>query len=320
MRRSGHPVRAHSALLFACILLAGLIANGCKKGGRGPGGPDPDPAVSSISPGEARAGAEVALIGVDFGADAARIVVRFGETPAELVSVANRRIVTRVPDLAPGPSTVIVTVGEDETEPVAFTVLRDPPLITLLEPDPVRAGATLVIRGDALSGTNVTVVADTIVLPVTSVANTEISVTIPEHLDPGRYGFRVETDGQVSDRFTAQVDAFTVTGRYELSGTVLLNGCRTGPAVGTPVSRIATVTDERPAIRIALSGSGTLQGIFNPSGSFQATVTGGSTEFNGGFFAAPSEPAMLSGLIEMRADPSRPCRIVEDVCGPRTSG
>ncbi len=158
--------------------------------------------------------------------------------------------------------------------------------------------------------------ADSIPLALVSVTQTQIEATVPFDLPAARHSFRVETDGQLSERVSHTVDVFDVSGTYAVSGTVVLNTCSTGPAVGSPVALTGTVTDTRPTVTVNLGAVGVLQGVLEGSGSFQTSTTGGGTTFDGAFAAVDGDTAGLSGRIEIRLDGLR-CRILQDVTGQR---
>lgn len=301
-------------MLAALQIVSAVVLTSCDKGSSDP---EDVPVITSINPPAAGPGDQVTILGDNFGLEPQEVAVKFGDLPAEVTFATNKRIVTIVPDVEPGSSPVVVTVGDLSSAPFSFDVLRKPPRITALTPALLRAGETLGIRGEDLQGATVSVLADTVALAPASVADTLVTVILPLGLAPGTYQIRLARDDETSNRVPVDVEIFTVTGTYSLRGTVLLNSCPEGPAVGSQVNRTATITDQRPAITAEVSGLGIMRGVLNTSGSFTTTLEGSSTTFSGDFEATPESVAGFTGRLTIR--PRSTCRTVEEVSATRTA-
>lgn len=82
-------------------------------------------AIDSISSLSGSSGLEITITGEGFGTQASNVVVRFGPTSAEVLSVTDTEIITMVPDGAPiGNTTIQVEIG-GENASIDFTV-NDP--------------------------------------------------------------------------------------------------------------------------------------------------------------------------------------------------
>lgn len=252
-------------LLLAASLLGLASCDGGGGGDGGPSGPTPPPAIASVTPAEARAGEQVTIAGSNFGSSASAVAVAFRGEPATVDAVSDASITATVPEIAPGDAAVVVTVSGRASDPAAFRVLQSPPVVTSVEPDPVRAGETLEIRGRnfttepdgmrAAQGT-VQVTIGVRLLTVDDVFFDRIGVTLPFDLEPGSSELTVRVGELASDPFPIDVHTFSVGGFWwpSMSSSVTFNDCGFGAAVGDPFLYGFTLADD---------GSGSLDGFYN---------------------------------------------------------
>lgn len=115
------------ARVTASCLLALLAA--CS-GGAGPGDPPPGggspPLIASFSPSAGGAGAEVTLVGLNFGETPASNTVRFNGVAASVLSASATSLVAAVPAGATTGPIRITTAGGDATAASDFIVLSGP--------------------------------------------------------------------------------------------------------------------------------------------------------------------------------------------------
>jgi hypothetical protein len=170
--------------------------------------PTPAPVLTALSAYRGQAGDTIQLRGQNFGEAGADNTVTFGETGAEVLSVnaAGTELSVRVPELAPGPYSVAVRVGDAlAVADQMFQVGDLAPLITAVRPPVLKTDTvgTLVITGEnfiADAGAVSVLVGDTPVAPENvrvNEAGTEITVTTPP-LSAGTYALTVSVGGQTT--------------------------------------------------------------------------------------------------------------------------
>ncbi|HEV8131461.1 MAG TPA: IPT/TIG domain-containing protein [Acidobacteriota bacterium] len=122
----------------------------------GTSAPIPPPTIqsmgASVSP-----GAPVTISGSGLSSDVSQLQVRFGSALASIISATPTQIRVWVPmTLAAGPVPVTVAVSGRSSAPFSYTVLRQIPLITSVNPQAISNGqkVTFNIRGENFSGSN----------------------------------------------------------------------------------------------------------------------------------------------------------------------
>lgn len=252
-------------LLLAAILLGLPSCGGGGSGDDGPMGPATPPVVSSVTPAEALAGEPVTIAGSGFGSTASAVTVSFRGEPATVGAVSDASITATVPEIAPGDATVVVTVSGRASDPVGFRVLQSPPVVTALEPNPVRAGETLVIRGRNFTTEpnglrtaqdDIQVMIDARLLTVDEVFFDRIGLTLPFDLEPGSSELTVRVGDLSSEMIPIDIHAFSLHGVWwpSMSSSVTANDCGFGAAIGVRFPYGFTITDD---------GSGSLGGFYN---------------------------------------------------------
>jgi hypothetical protein len=302
-------------VIWVCV----LVAASCRNRRNGPAGRDEDLAIDSIAPSQARPGERVGIVGDGFGSDSAAVLVTFGDSQAVIVSVRSHNVNVVVPSVAPGEVFVAVTVDDEESNSVPFTVIRGFPTLTRLTPEPVRTGDVLFVAGENLAGANVIVTVDSVELNPSAVLDTLLTVPLPISLEPSIYGIRVNRDGEISNRLTSNVEIFTATGTYAVGGTVRINNCPGIPPAGSPITTTASFVDARPTLSVSFPvlGSLPLEAVLEDKGSFEGGEEG-ETNIRGNFSATPSGDAGFTARLEIiRTTPD--CRTVEELTGTRTS-
>lgn len=262
-----------STLFLAATLLGLPSCGGGGGGGGGPTDPPSPPTITSVTPAEARAGESVTIAGSEFGNDAAAVTVTFRGESAAVDAVSDASITATVPEIAPGDATVVVTVAGRTSDPAAFRVLQSPPVVTSLEPNPVRAGETLVIRGRNFGAEtnglrtaqgNVRIQLGERAIPVTRISMDELEAVLPLDLATGTFPLTVDVGDLSSDPIDIEIQFFSIEGFWvpSMSSAVTFNDCGIGAPVGDPFQYGFTFTDD---------GSGSLGGFYNGidlSGSF----------------------------------------------------
>ncbi len=253
-------------LLFAATVLSlPSCGGGGGGGGGGPTDPPPPPAIASVTPVEARAGESVTVAGSGFGSDASAVSVTFRGELADVDAVSDASITATVPEIAPGEAAVVVTVSGRTSDPATFRVLQSPPVVTSVEPNPVRAGEALTIRGRNFTAAanglraaqdGVQVMIGARIVEVDEVFSDRIGVVLPLDLDPGSTELTVRVGDLSSDPVSLGIDTFSIQGFWwpDLSGGVTFNDCGFGASVGSPFLYGFTLTDD---------GSGSLGGFYN---------------------------------------------------------
>ena len=111
----------------SAVVVFALCASGCQSQylnpGSNPNSPSglPTPAIVSVSPGSARVGSPVTIVGISFGATQGASAVTFNNVPAPVVTWAANTITVTVPNGA-ATGNVVVNVGGLNSNTMAFTV------------------------------------------------------------------------------------------------------------------------------------------------------------------------------------------------------
>jgi hypothetical protein len=167
--------------------------------------------------------------------------------------------------------------GGGPTEP------EEPPAPTIqsLDPNPVRAGEDLIIRGSNLQAANalqpaqqgVQVLIDGRTLSPTSVTNTEVVVELPLDIEPGNHTVRVRNAaGVLTNTSTLEVHVFTVTGTYRALGPQTDDTCGVDDTpIGTVEEFEISLTDNRPTLSIRVGGF-RFNGSLGNGGDFQGQL------------------------------------------------
>jgi hypothetical protein len=129
------------------IVLLGLVAYRVIRGAT--------PRLETLQPANGEPGNAISLGGTSFAEDTARNTVRFGETVATVVAGNATALTVTVPDIPEVPSgqdvPVTVETRAGRSKPVAFKLMRTPK-VAALDPEAALPGATVTLRGQALSG------------------------------------------------------------------------------------------------------------------------------------------------------------------------
>lgn len=141
----------------------------------------PAVAVTGFAPtsGPTAGGTQVTITGSNFSPGP---VVRFGTTPATVVSASSTSIVVRTPPLPPGgvPVTVMLTDGRTATAAGTFTVVAPAPIISTVDPAwGSTAGGTLVTITGSQFLEGASVLFGTVPATVASVTSTTITAVAP---------------------------------------------------------------------------------------------------------------------------------------------
>lgn len=114
--------------LTSMLMVAVMVATGCKKDDDGPDTPSLNPEVTGFSPTEVVAGTTVTITGKDFPSDASTIEVTFFDgVVATIVSNTSTEIVVTVPEGAQNGPVTVSFDGEDITTTTEADVRLDIP-------------------------------------------------------------------------------------------------------------------------------------------------------------------------------------------------
>jgi hypothetical protein len=83
--------------------------------------PDAGPCITSISPTTALPGDSVTIVGTKFGTD--KGAVKFGKTPADIVSWSDTSITATVPSVVAGSANINVSAGDSDSPSIPFTAV-----------------------------------------------------------------------------------------------------------------------------------------------------------------------------------------------------
>jgi len=199
-----------------------------------------EPVVSGMDKSEAAIGDQVVISGQNFGTSAANVTVTFGEAAAEIVSVTETAITVNVPN-GNGEVTVMVKIGDFDAKPAGVLkyifgreiAIESVSLTTVTEGDEVTVTCTGL---ENVAAEECTVTADGVDVPVTSVSDNVITITVPKMtLGDHKAVLNVVSAAPVEATF-----AYYEIGQYEVStiigdGTAaLLDGAGTAARVQLP--------------------------------------------------------------------------------------
>ncbi|MGH7544077.1 MAG: IPT/TIG domain-containing protein [Gemmatimonadota bacterium] len=189
------------------------------------------------------------------------------------------------------------------------------PMIQSLEPNPVRAGEELIIRGSNLQAAalesaqqSVQVLLDGQPLTPISATNTEVVVEIPIEVEPGNHTLRVRTaGGDLTNTSTLAVHVFTVTGTYVALGPQTNDTCGVDDTpIGTVEEFEVSLTDNRPTLNIRVGGfrfNGSLGNGGDFQGQLQETDPGtglvSTVSLNGNMQVADDGTAGFSAFLDL---------------------
>lgn len=188
-RLSLPPAALYGAL--AVVLLAGAYA-GFKLLWKTP------PVLTGVVPERTEPGQTVTLHGEDFAAEAAGNVVRFGDQTGQVTSATETQLAVTVPAALATAGQVDVPITVETrggvSKAVALQIYRAPK-VTAVEPDVAMPGDELVLRGQNLGGTPLTVVIGGMVAEVKETRPEQLRVLVPAL--PAAEGYRAAVSVQV---------------------------------------------------------------------------------------------------------------------------
>jgi hypothetical protein len=255
------------------------------------------PTITSIQPAKAHVGERIVITGMHL-TGASGLSVRVAGVRAIVESALTTRVVAFVPVLPEGAVNVRVTVGEGASNEFSLEILRSPPAIVSVTPNPARAGLWVTIGGAYLAGVDVAVLVDGLPAEVRrSIDMFDVGAKIPA-VAVGTHTLQVLVDGEASALYSFGVDDFDATGTYDVEAVVVrryagIPGCAALlPEVGRRRNAALEIFDNRPELvaRFALE---TRQHV-------------GTIDANGRI-AAPAVPfaPAIAGLISPRSGDGR---------------
>lgn len=259
----------------------------------------PEPAVvTGVAPATARVGEQVTISGSNLGASTSGVVVTFRGESADVESATETEITATVPEIAPGSARISVDVGGSNAGQVDFAVAQTPLSISAVEPDPIRAGQEITIRGEGFldpvaglapaNGLTVEVVSQDHVeeLPITSRSFDELVALTPADLPPGSYEVRLMRTDEVATSPGLTVHLPPIAHSFAGRGTIVsntLNGRPVGfetPYDFTLEETFFDLATGEGELRMLLNGVMEFEGDFS-GGVVNLITKTGSNEFTG---------------------------------------
>ncbi len=182
-----------------------------------------EPVVNGMDKNEAAIGDKLVISGENFGTSAANVTVTFGDAAAEIESVTETEITVIVP-VGNGEVAVMVKIGDFDAKPAGILkyvfgreiAIESVSLTTVTEGDVVTVTCTGL---EDVTAEECTVTADGVEVPVTSVSDNVITITVPKMtLGDHKAVLNVVSAAPVEATF-----AYYEIGQYEVS-TIIGNG------------------------------------------------------------------------------------------------
>jgi hypothetical protein len=141
------------------------------------------PVLTAVLPGKTEPGQTVSLSGKQFASDAAANVVRFGDYTGQVSSASDTQLTVAVPAVlaATGPVEVPVTIETSggRSKAVTLKVYRAPK-VTSVTPDVVMPGQEIIVSGENLSGTPLSVAVGGMIAEVKEAQADRLRVLVPK--------------------------------------------------------------------------------------------------------------------------------------------
>jgi hypothetical protein len=141
------------------------------------------PVLTAVLPAKTEPGQTVSLSGEQFASDAAANIVRFGEHTGQVTKASDKQLTVTVPAVlaAAGPVEVAVTIETSggRSKPVTLKVYRSPK-VTSVTPDVVMPGQEIVVSGENLSGTPLSVAVGGMIAEVKEAQADHLRVLVPK--------------------------------------------------------------------------------------------------------------------------------------------
>ncbi len=221
------PVPTGASTGNVIVTVGGLASNGM------PFTVSTSPTITSLSPTSGAAGTAVTIAGTNFGASQGTSTITFNGTAATVTSWSATSIVVAVP---PGATTgnVVVTVGGQSSNGVAFTVSATAPAITGLSPTNGAVGASVTITGTNFGATqgSSTITFNGTAATVTSWSATSIVVAVPPGATTGNVVVTVGGQSSNGVAFTVSATAPAITSLSPTNGAVGASVTITGTNFG----------------------------------------------------------------------------------------
>ena len=162
----------------------------------------PDPFITAITPDFGKPGEQIAIVGGNFGADTTSLSVQFGDTPADVVALADSTIWVAVPDLVLGSYVIAVVVGDTSLTALQTFLISEEasssnPVVSSIYPLVAEAGETITIMGEHFGDNKnlISVMVNNMIATISSVNDSTIVFTMPA-LVQGTYEVEVVIGGK----------------------------------------------------------------------------------------------------------------------------
>lgn len=258
----------------------------------------PGPSLSNMSPVIGAAGTTVTINGVNFGNAQGTSVVSFNGAAASSITQWNSTQIQAVVPATASTGNVVVTVGGEASNGLAFTVL---PTITTLSPTSGVVGAAITINGSGFGGSqgsSTVTFNGTAAVPV-SWSTTQVVAQVPNGTTSGNVVVTVGGNSSNGVNFTVTPGISSLSPPSGAVGTVVtINGTSFGASQGT-----STVTLNGTTVTPSVWTS--TQIVFTvPNGATSGNVVvtvGGSASNGVSFTVAKGQAGTASALTSFVA-------------------
>lgn len=138
------------------------------------------PVITSVIPPKAEPGQTVTVTGTGFDPDAAGDTVRFGDQPGVVTSASETQLAVTVPaSLAPSDAAVRVQTGGGRSNAIFLKVYRGP-RVTSVDPPVALPGSEVVLRGENLAGSPLSVQVGGLPAAIKDSSPTALRIVIPD--------------------------------------------------------------------------------------------------------------------------------------------
>jgi hypothetical protein len=140
----------------------------------------PGPVITSLTPPKAEPGQTITIIGTGFDSSAEGDTVRFGDLPGAVTSASDTQLTVTIPAALPVADTSVrVQTGGGRSNAIFLKIYRGP-RVTTVDPPVALPGSEVVLRGENLGGSPLTVQVGGLPASIKESSPTALRIVVPD--------------------------------------------------------------------------------------------------------------------------------------------